>query len=79
MDQDKEENLLTAECILAELGYKTFRTRHDDALLIKSGEFLIMCDCVELAPMSDTVDDMGYLAKLRLDGVFVGTVNRWLD
>ena len=79
MDQATEENLLTAECILAELGYKTFRTRPKDAIWVKSGEFMIVCNSVELHPMSETWEEMGYSASLRLDGMIVGNVNRWLD
>lgn len=73
-----EENILTAECVLAELGYKTVRNTTNDSIQVIVGEVRIICNEVELVPMSQNYDDWGYIANLLSNGKFVASVNRWL-
>lgn len=72
-----EEKLLTLECVLAELGYKTVRNTVIKSVQIVIGEVRIICDEVELVYLSETYKEWGYTANILYQGKFIATVNRW--
>jgi len=76
-DNEIEEKLLTLECVMAELGYRTVRNSLNQSLQVIVGEIRIICDEVELVKMSETYDDFGYIANLLCNGLFIASVNRW--
>lgn len=77
MENDEiEEKLLTAECVLSELGYKTVRSL--DALQVIIGEANIFLDEVRLSLNAEGFPSWGYVASMYIRGVFVGNLSRWL-
>ena len=75
---ETEERILTLECIMAELGYKTVRNTLTDSVQIIVGEIRIIADDVELVLQSENHPDWGYVANLLKNGDFVASVNRWV-
>lgn len=72
------EKIETLECVMAELGYKTYRHFTTKRVQVVVGEVRVICDDVELVQQSEQHSDWGYVANLFLDGRFVASVNRWL-
>ena len=73
-----EENILTVECVMAELGYRTVRNSILPSVQVIAGEIRIICDEVELVQQSEKHPEWGYVANLLCNGDFVASVNRWV-
>ncbi len=74
-----EEKLLTLECVMADLGYRTVRNTLTNTLQVIVGEIRIICDEVELVMESENNPEWGYIANLLREGDFVASVNRWIQ
>ena len=75
---ETEEKILTLECVMAELGYRTVRNNLSNTVQVVAGEIRICCDEVELVNQSEKYPDWGYAANLLNNGNFVAGVYRWI-